>query len=63
MINKFNIGDLVTSNRGLGLGIITDKSHSTVGDEMSWYYLVHFDNGWSDWLHERALTSEITANK
>ena len=62
MINKFNIGDLDTSNRFLGLGIITDKLYRAADEDEvvpDWYYFVHFENGDAHWLHERALMLEI----
>jgi len=63
MKNKFEIGDLITSLRFLGLGIITDKSDRAIACESRWYYYIHFYDGDAYWLSEDELVLEVKANK
>ena len=59
MKNKFNVGDLITSSRLIGLAIVLGKSdRSFPGDKPIWYYFVRSYNGKTFWLRETSIKLE-----
>ena len=59
MKNKFNVGDLITSSRLIGLAIVLEKSdRSLFEDGANWYYFVRSYNGKTFWLRETSIKLE-----